>query len=391
MHKWLSAHPESEPEPRVHLSLQQCNVGHRWNLHTDGACNGVIHSRGVDPADGDHQQAEHPQDSPREHCYHDRPAWLGVSCCSGPHASTVYPTVVHIVEKYPRQRRERLRIPRHLCHDSYQPVWCCAGFHLFLWRSGLVAEPEAKPEGNVCKDPARLQKPSRRGAVAALLSSVPSPSQTETRHSVQPLTISPVELKLGTNYGPWEVYLLLWEERVGRGKRGSVRDQRGVRWALWRPAKGQGGILLHRARRAEVKKDQHQIGTRGVEYWLREEQRGTRERAPLYQARRAEERDQHYAGNQMGANWGANTRVGVQHVALEDPVWSPEDVRCWALALRSGCKGGILRDREGCRIEFPMSGSHFMCVLQWWDAVGPTWCWVLVFGSSSWGSFNLYE
>lgn len=109
---------------------------------------------------------------------------------------------MHVAAEHPGQRREGLRLPRHLPDDPGQPWRGGAGLHVLLRRRGLVVAPQGRPEGDVHQDPARLQEPGGRRELAPLHRPVPRAAQRpalghvrhigERRNSGEYLSVGPV-------------------------------------------------------------------------------------------------------------------------------------------------------------------------------------------------------
>lgn len=80
---------------------------------------------------------------------------------------------MHVAAQHPRQRREGLRLPRHLPDDPGEPGRRGARLHVLLRRRGVVVAPQGRPQGDVHEDPARLQGAGGRRQLAPLRRPVP--------------------------------------------------------------------------------------------------------------------------------------------------------------------------------------------------------------------------
>lgn len=100
-------------------------------------------------------------------------------------AADVQYAQVHVVAEHPRQRREGLRLPRHLPDDTDQPGRRRHRLPVLLRRHRLLVAPQGRPEGDVHQDPARLQEPGRRGELAPLHRPAARPAQLATLRHVR--------------------------------------------------------------------------------------------------------------------------------------------------------------------------------------------------------------
>ena len=130
----LHADPVRESEPRVHLCVQQRDLGRGRDLGEAGWRDVCLHPAHPRAAHHHHQPAQHAQDAAGEHGHHHRADGAGVSPDGGPVPAAVRAALVHQPPQHPRQRREGLRLPRHVSDDQRQPQRRRPRLHLLLRR-----------------------------------------------------------------------------------------------------------------------------------------------------------------------------------------------------------------------------------------------------------------